>query len=115
MGPDLSDSLNRPREAILFDILDPSGKVEPKYAASQILTDSGQTYSGIVTAETSQAVVLQTADGKTLEIPRAEIDLFQTSDQSLMPSGLEKEISLDQMADLLEFLKSPLPKTNPSE
>ncbi|WP_158545239.1 PVC-type heme-binding CxxCH protein [Bremerella cremea] len=115
VGPDLSDSQNRPREAILFDILDPSGKVEPKYAASQILTASGQTYGGVVTTETSQAVVLQTADGKTLEIPRSEIELFQTSDQSLMPSGLEKEISLDQMADLLEFLKSPLPKTNPSE
>ncbi|PQO38130.1 PVC-type heme-binding CxxCH protein [Blastopirellula marina] len=110
VGPDLADSLNRPREAILFDILDPSGKVEPKYAASQILTTSGQTYSGIVTQETPQTVVLQTADGKTQEIARAEIDLFQTSDQSLMPSGLEKEISLDQMADLLEFLKSPLPK-----
>ncbi|PQO42314.1 PVC-type heme-binding CxxCH protein [Blastopirellula marina] len=110
VGPDLADSLNRPREAILFDILDPSGKVEPKYAASQILTTSGQTYSGIIAHETPQSVVLHLADGKTAEIPRSEIDLFQTSDQSLMPSGLEKEISLNDMADLLEFLKSPLPK-----
>lgn len=110
VGPDLADSLNRPREAILYDILDPSGKVEPKYAASQILTSSGQSYSGIVSKETAHSVILQTADGKSLEIARSEIDLFQTSDQSLMPSGLEKEISLDEMADLLEFLKSPLPK-----
>ncbi|GAA4438689.1 PVC-type heme-binding CxxCH protein [Bremerella cremea] len=110
VGPDLADSQNRPREAILFDILNPSGKVEPKYAASQILTDSGQSYSGIVIHQTPQAIVLQLADGKTQEITRAEIELFQTSDRSLMPDGLEKEISLDQMADLLEFLQSPLPK-----
>lgn len=110
VGPDLADSSNRPREAILFDILNPSGKVEPKYAASQILTIDGQTYSGIILHQTPQSIVLQLADGKSHEVPRSEIELFQTSDQSLMPDGLEKEISLEQMANLLEFLKSPLPK-----
>ncbi|QDU76384.1 Neutral/alkaline non-lysosomal ceramidase [Bremerella volcania] len=110
VGPDLADSSNRPPEAILFDILNPSGKVEPKYAASQILTVDGQTYSGIVMYQSPQAILLQLADGKTQEIPRSEIELFHTSDQSLMPEGLEKEISLEHMANLLEFLKSPLPK-----
>jgi len=110
VGPDLADSSNRPREAILFDVLNPSGKVEPKYAASQILTIDGQTYSGIVTHQSPEAIVLQMADGKTQEIARSEIEIFQTSDRSLMPDGLEKEISLEQMANLLEFLKSPLQK-----
>lgn len=110
VGPDLADSSNRPREAILFDILNPSGKVEPKYAASQILTIDGQTYSGIVLHQTPQSIILQLADGKTQEVPRSDIELFQTSDRSLMPDGLEKEISQEQMANLLEFLKSPLPK-----
>lgn len=110
VGPDLADSSNRPREAILFDILNPSGKVEPKYAASQILTVDGQAFSGIVTHQSPQSIVLQMADGKMQEIPRSEIELFQTSDRSLMPDGMEKEIPLDQMANLLEFLKSPLPK-----
>ncbi len=110
VGPDLSDSSNRPREAILFDILNPSGKVEPKYSASQILTVDGQAYSGIVMNQTPQAIILQLADGKTQEIARSDIELFQTSDRSLMPDGLEKEINPEQMANLLEFLKSPLPK-----
>ncbi|PQO27374.1 hypothetical protein C5Y96_17690 [Blastopirellula marina] len=110
VGPDLADSSNRPREAILFDILNPSGKVEPKYAASQILTVNGQTYSGIVSHQSPQSIVLQMADGKTQEVARSEIELFHTSDRSLMPDGLEKEIPPEQMANLLEFLKSPLPK-----
>ncbi|MBA2117337.1 PVC-type heme-binding CxxCH protein [Bremerella alba] len=110
VGPDLADSSNRPREAILFDILNPSGKVEPKYASSQILTVDGQTYSGIVAHQSAQSIVLQLADGKMQETPRSEIELFQTSNRSLMPDGLEKEISPEHMANLLEFLKSPLPK-----
>ncbi|MHC2070755.1 PVC-type heme-binding CxxCH protein [Bremerella sp. T1] len=110
VGPDLADSQNRSREAILFDILNPSGKVEPKYAASQLLTTSGQTFSGIVAHQSPQAIVLQMADGKLQETARSEIELFQTSDRSLMPDGLEKEISLEQMANLLEFLTSSMPK-----
>ncbi|MFI4875159.1 MAG: PVC-type heme-binding CxxCH protein, partial [Blastopirellula sp. JB062] len=110
VGPDLADSLNRSREAILYDILNPSGKVEPRYAASQILTLGGQSFSGVVADQSSDSIVLQLADGKLQETPRSEIDLFQTSDKSLMPEGLEKEINLAQMANLLEFLKSPLPK-----
>ncbi|MCC9607905.1 HEAT repeat domain-containing protein [Blastopirellula sp. JC732] len=110
VGPDLADSLNRPREAILYDILNPSGKVEPKYAASQILTLSGQSYIGIVASQSGESIVLQLADGKLQETPRSEIDLFQTSEKSLMPEGMEKEINVTDMANLLEFLKSPLPK-----
>ncbi|TWT34299.1 PVC-type heme-binding CxxCH protein [Blastopirellula retiformator] len=110
VGPDLADSLNRPREAILYDILNPSGKVEPKYAASQILTLGGQSYIGIVASQSGESIVLQLADGKLQETPRSEIDLFQTSEKSLMPEGLEKEINVTDMANLLEFLKSPLPK-----
>ena len=94
----------------MFDILNPSGKVEPKYAASQLLTTSGQTFSGIVAHQSPQAIVLQMADGKLQETARSEIELFQTSDRSLMPDGLEKEISLEQMANLLEFLTSSMPK-----
>lgn len=110
VGPDLSDSVNRARDTILFDILHPNGKVEPKYAASQILTTSGQSFSGVVASESPQSIVLQLADGRLVETPRADIELFQTSDKSLMPEGVEKEISVEQMANLLEFLKSPLPK-----
>lgn len=110
VGPDLADSLNRPREAILYDILNPSGKVEPKYAASQILTLGGQSYSGIVASQSGESIVLQLADGKLQEVARSDIDLFQTSEKSLMPEGLEKEINVNDMANLLEFLKSPLPK-----
>ncbi|EAQ79154.1 PVC-type heme-binding CxxCH protein [Blastopirellula marina] len=110
VGPDLADSLNRSREAIMYDILNPSGKVEPRYAASQILTLGGQSYIGVVASQSSESIVLQLADGKLQETLRSEIDLFQTSDKSLMPEGLEKEIDVTQMANLLEFLKSPLPK-----
>jgi hypothetical protein len=45
------------------------------------------------------------ADGKTVTILRDEIESL-TSGKSLMPEGLEQQISPQQMADLLLYLKT---------
>ena len=104
-GPDLSDTRNRSRPALLYDILDPNSKVEPRFAAYSVLTVDGQLYNGLVVSESSEAVVLKMAEGKQQTIGRAEIDEIKVSDVSLMPEGIEKDVSLQQMADLLEYLK----------
>jgi hypothetical protein len=48
---------------------------------------------------------LQLAEGKQVSLARAEIEQFRASGKSLMPEGVEKEITVQQMADLLQFLK----------
>ena len=104
-GPDLSDTRNRSKPALLYDILDPNSKVEPVFTSYSILTLDGQLYNGLVVSETSEAVVLKMAEGKQQTIGRAEIDQMKVSDKSLMPEGIEKDVTPQQMADLLEFLK----------
>jgi putative heme-binding domain-containing protein len=104
-GPDLSDVRNRSKAALLYDILDPNSKVEPQFTAYAVLTVDGVIYNGLIDSETSEAIVLKMAEGKTQTIGRAEIDRVKVSDVSLMPEGIEKEITPPQMADLLEFLK----------
>ena len=39
-------------------------------------------------------------------IPWNDIEILKASGQSLMPEGVEKYVTVQQMADLLEFLKS---------
>jgi putative heme-binding domain-containing protein len=97
-GPDLSDVRNRSKPAILYDILDPNSKVEPRFTAYSVLTLDGVVFNGLIVSETSEAVVLKMAEGKQQTIGRAEIDQIKVSDVSLMPEGVEK--------DLLEYLKS---------
>src|SRR5262249_53239284 len=43
-------------------------------------------------------------EGKEQVIPRSEIDELVSSGKSLMPEGLEKDISVADMADLLAYL-----------
>tara|TARA_R110002049_G_scaffold305056_2_gene501045 strand:- start:6040 stop:10392 length:4353 start_codon:yes stop_codon:yes gene_type:complete len=104
-GPDLTDTRNRSKPALLYDILDPNSKVEPRFTAYSVLTADGQLYNGLIVSETSEAVVLKMAEGKQQTIGRAEIDQIKVSDVSLMPEGIEKDVTPQQMADLLVFLK----------
>ncbi len=107
VGPDISDVRNRSREALLYDILDPNQKLEPKFTAYQVLTDDGLVFQGLMVSETPEAIVLRLAEGKEQTIARQEIEELQANGKSLMPEGVEKEITVQQMADLLEYLKGP--------
>lgn len=106
VGPDISDVRNRSREALLYDILDPNSKLEPRFTDYSVITDDGQIFNGLMVSETADAIVLQQAEGKQQIIARNEIDELRASGKSLMPEGVEKEVSIQQMADLLEYLKS---------
>lgn len=105
VGPDIDDVRNRSREALLYDILDPNQKVEPQFTDYIVLTDDGRVLNGLMKSETADAVVLHQAEGKQQIIARNQIEEIQATGKSLMPEGVEKEISIQQMADLLEFLK----------
>lgn len=104
VGPDLTDVRNRSRLALLHEVLDPNSKVEPRFCACSIVTLDGKTLTGILVNETSDTIQLRTSGGRLEEVSRGEIEDFITSDKSLMPEGLETDITEQQMADLLTFL-----------
>ncbi len=104
VGPDLSAIKNRSREAMLTAILVPEAAVEDKYLSYNLLTIDGTIHTGIIEGETSTTVELLLADGKKRSILRSEIETMQNSGLSLMPQGLEKSISPDDMCDLIEFI-----------
>ena len=106
VGPDLSDVRNRSKLALLYDILDPNSKVEPRFTAYTVATVDGKVFNGLIVSESAEAVVLRMAEGKEQTIGRGEIEVIRASDVSLMPEGVEKDIKPQDMANLLEFLKS---------
>ncbi|MBC8351807.1 MAG: HEAT repeat domain-containing protein [Planctomycetes bacterium] len=106
VGPDISDVRNRSREALLYDILDPNRKLEPRFTDYAVVTVDGRVFNGLMVSETAEAIVLRQAEGKQQVIARSEIDELRASGKSLMPEGVEKDVTVQQMADLLEYLKS---------
>ncbi|WP_367872999.1 PVC-type heme-binding CxxCH protein [Luteolibacter sp. Populi] len=105
VGPDISDVRAKDKAALLNDILDPNRMIEARWSAYRIETRDGRTLVGIVAAESAASVVLKMPGGLTETIARADITRMGSLDASLMPVGLEAGISIQQMADLLAFLR----------
>jgi putative membrane-bound dehydrogenase-like protein len=107
VGPDLT-RIGRIRsdrdllEAILF----PSSSFVRSYESYQVVTVDGKIYTGILREDTASAVVLTDKERKDIRIPREEIDVMSRSPLSIMPAGLDKQLTNQELADLLEFLKS---------
>ncbi len=106
VGPDISDTRSRARDALLYDILDPNRRVDPQYTDYVTVLRDGRTLNGLLVSETSDQVVLRQPEGLQQTILRQEIEELRSTNRSLMPEGVEKDLSVQQMADLLEFLKS---------
>jgi putative heme-binding domain-containing protein len=90
----------------LYDILDPNRRVDPQYTDYVTVLRDGRTLNGLLVSETSDQVVLRQPEGLQQTILRQEIEELRSTNRSLMPEGVEKDLSVQQMADLLEFLKS---------
>jgi putative heme-binding domain-containing protein len=108
VGPDLAAAQNRPDESLLIDVLDPSSTITAGYKNYLVVTQNGKSYSGILTAETATSITLRREKGEQDVILRKDIDQMAATSQSLMPEGLEKEISPQDMANLFGYLHEAL-------
>jgi putative membrane-bound dehydrogenase-like protein len=106
VGPDVGDNYARTPEALLLSILDPNRAVDNNYFAYTVVTVDGRVLTGIITAETASSITLKQPEGKIEVILRNDIDELKGSGISLMPVGVEKNINVAEMADLITFLKN---------
>jgi putative membrane-bound dehydrogenase-like protein len=105
-APDISDSREKTPAQILTDILQPNRAVDSNFFNYTALTIDGLTHDGILTAETPTSITLKQGEGKEITLLREEVEQFASTGKSLMPEGVEKEISRQQMADLIAFIKN---------
>jgi putative membrane-bound dehydrogenase-like protein len=105
VGADLISGLkNKTADQLLVDILDPSREVDPRYVAYQIATRRGQTFTGLIAAETAASITLKRGEGAEDTILRTQIEAVESTGKSLMPEGLEAQIAKQEMADLIAYL-----------
>jgi putative membrane-bound dehydrogenase-like protein len=108
VGPDLAAVQNRPDESLLADILDPSAVIVAGFKTYTVATKNGKIYTGVLTTETATSVTLRHDQGADDILLRKDIEEMQASSKSLMPEGMEKEIPLQDMADLIGYLRFQL-------
>ena len=93
VGPDLATLNDRSPEALLIAILDPNRAFESKYAGFTVATDDGRVLTGLIAGETASAVTLRRQEGREVVLLRSQIEAMAGSGQSLMPEGVEKDLT----------------------
>jgi len=107
LGPDLGAIGKKyTRSQILENILEPSRTIEPKYLTYVVETKAGKIHSGLLAQRTEAEIVLRDVENKEHRIPAAEIESVTPLQKSIMPELLLKEMTPEQVADLLEYLAS---------
>ena len=118
VGPDLSGIAVQPRETMLMNILDPSRQVLPDFVSYTAVTTDGETVTGLITSESTASITLRRPNAPDATIERGRIKQLKADGKSLMPDGLEQGLAVQDMADLLSFLRQPdgalLPKDKPA-
>lgn len=106
VGPDLAALANRNASFLLQEILDPNKNLDSRYIEYVVVTRNGRTITGLLASEAGNSITLKGKEGRSETLLRSEIDEMQATGKSLMPEGLEKEISPAAMNDLIAYLSS---------
>lgn len=109
VGPNLNTIQRRTAEEVLIHVLDPNREVAPNFLEYVVTTEEGRVTTGIVAEETATSLTIRRAENQQETILRKDISSISSSGKSLMPEGLEKKVSPQEMADLLTFLLAPTP------
>jgi putative heme-binding domain-containing protein len=105
VGPDLSQiGKQRAREDLLASVLEPSRRVEPKFASYVVQTVDGRVLTGVLVSRDESQAVLRDGQNKEYVLPTHEIEALKPSVKSLMPEGQIAGLTAQDAADLLEYL-----------
>jgi putative heme-binding domain-containing protein len=105
LGPDLSEiGKKNTRAQILESILEPSKFIDPKYVTYLVETTDGKVLTGLLASKTDKEIVLKMAGDKEIRLPANMVESLAPQQKSLMPELLLRDVTLEQAADLLEFL-----------
>jgi putative heme-binding domain-containing protein len=107
VGPDLSTiGKLRSREDLLLSLLEPSRRIEPKYATYVVARTDGISLTGLLVSRDENRVVLRDSDSKEIVLAARDIEELRPSRASLMPDGQLANLTAQEAADLLQYLAS---------
>lgn len=107
IGPDLTriGQIRNERD-LLEAIVYPSASFVRSYESVRVLTKNGEDHQGVVREDASDHMTLATGPNATVKVARSDIAELQPGSVSIMPAGLDEQLSKQELADLLAFLKA---------
>jgi putative membrane-bound dehydrogenase-like protein len=106
-GPDLTRIGGiRTERDLLESILFPSASFVRSYEPVTVTTKDEKTYTGVPKKDAPDEMVLVIAADKEVRIRREDIEEVRPGKVSIMPDGLDKQLTAQELADLIAFLRA---------
>ncbi|MEW4487815.1 PVC-type heme-binding CxxCH protein [Thalassoglobus sp. JC818] len=109
IGPNLTGYERDNLDFMLLAIVDPSAGIREEFTQYQIATVDGRILTGLIEDQTPATVVMRHADNSLTEVSRESIQVLQAIATSIMPDGVTKQLSDEDLIDLFAFLSQPTP------
>jgi len=107
VGPELSRIGKKlDRRQLLQAIAEPSKDIDPKFLTYLVETSDGLVFRGLLSSRNDVQVVLIDPQGKLRRISQENIDFMAPQQTSLMPDLMLKDMTAQQVADLLAYLST---------
>jgi putative heme-binding domain-containing protein len=107
IGPDLTRIGGiRSERDLLESIVFPSASFVRSYEPTQVTMKSGKVYNGLVKQETPTEILLVITANEQYRLRREDIEDIEPGKVSIMPAGLDQQLTLRELADLIAFLKA---------
>lgn len=107
VGPDLTRiGRIRTERDLLESIAFPSASFVQSFEPMTVLTKDGRVFSGLVRRDGAEEIVLATSATDEARIARSDVEEIKPGTVSVMPAGLDQQLSKEELADLVSFLKA---------
>jgi putative membrane-bound dehydrogenase-like protein len=107
VGPDLTKvGQIRTERDLLEAIVYPSASFIRSYEPVVVAKSNGTLLNGLLRNETSEEILLVTGANQEARISRADVEEIRPSSVSIMPAGLDQQLTTQELADLVAFLKA---------
>ncbi len=105
IAPDLTGSGRKKPDYILRNLIDPSAEIDAAYRLTTVLTTDGRLFNGFMVHQDDRWLIVRTQDAK-IRLAMNDVDELVKSHVSMMPEGLLRTFSNEQVRDLLVYLGS---------
>jgi len=105
-GPNLATLQSRNVHSIITEIIHPNNSIADQYQQWEISLKNGKSLTGIILQENAQQITLNQMGGQKTIISKSDVEQKVKSKLSAMPEGFENSITVEQMADLVAFIKN---------
>jgi putative heme-binding domain-containing protein len=96
----------RTERDLLESIVYPSASFVRSFEPFVVTTKSEESYTGVLRKDAADEVVLVTGPNLEVRVARSDIVEMRPGTVSVMPAGLDQQLTKQELSDLLAFLKS---------